>query len=160
MTRRYRTNDGEWERRPPARDIGTDALPLFAGETGVDAPSRAQARARESGAERADRILEAMAAQRRDWIERIHAALVDRLGANGYEGVVSANEARAVYLTFPDANPAVDYRFLAALWKQHGWELADWFGVSEAPGTHGRKIARYRYNPSAAERARHSTEAA
>lgn len=143
------------------RDLGVDALPLFVGETGVDLPSPAEQRLHESPRARADRIVDAMSEQeqRRDWIARIHAALVARLATNRFEGLVSANEARAVYLTFADADPSIDFRFLAGLWKRAGWECVDFGAVSEAPGTHARRIARFRYNPSAAERSR-STEAA
>lgn len=153
---RYRTNDGEWESQRPTHDIGTDALPLFALATGVDAPPP---NADTSGDARRERVLAALEDRRKDWIDRIHAGLVAQLARAGYDGVVSANEARREYLTFPDCDPAVDFRFLAALWRRRGWVQVDMDGRSTAPDNHARRIARYRYDPSAAERAAR-TEAA
>jgi hypothetical protein len=151
MSQRYRTNDGEYESKR-TRDLGTDALPLFAGETGIEPPRARDVR--ESPEARRDRVIAGMGDEdkRRDWIDRIHAALVAKLARTNYDGVVSANEARSVYLAFPDADPSIDFRFLAALWRRAGWVLRDWDGKSEAPGTHCRRIARYRYDPKTAAR--------
>lgn len=144
-----RRRDTEWEHFGPKRDLGVTGLSLFQQETGVT-----PAPARESGEARRDRVIAGMGeeARRKDWIDRIHAALVERLARNGYAGVVSANEARAVYLGFPDADALIDFRFLAALWKKRGWLLHDWEGKSEASGNHARRIARYRFDPRAASR--------
>ena len=150
---RYRTNDGEYQPKP--RDLGTSGLSLFQAETGVTAPTPTPA----TGEQRRDRVLDALEAKRRDWIDRIHAALVRQLAANGYDGIVSANEARRVFATFADYDPTADLRFLPSVFRRAGWVYVDYDGVNDAPGTHGRRIMRYRYDPTAAERSA-STEAA
>ena len=150
MSRSFRTNDGEYQRKP--RDLGVSGLGLWQGETGITPPPPAP----DTGDARRERILSALEGKRRDWIDRIHAALVRQLAANGYEGVVSANEARSIFLAFPDLSDedrATDLRFLASLWRRPGWVMLDMNGKSNADGNHARRIARFRYDPSAAERA-------
>ena len=48
---RYRTNDGEWQRRPV--DLGVSGLGLFQGEQGITPPPSTPA----TGEQRRDRVL-------------------------------------------------------------------------------------------------------
>ena len=131
------------------RDLGTAGLSLFQTETGVTAPTPKPA----TGEQRRDRVLDALEAKRRDWIDRIHAALVRQLAANGYDGLVTVNDARAVFLALPglsDEDKAADLRFFGAVWKRPGWIVADWEGRSQH--RNASRIARFRYDPNAAER--------
>lgn len=137
----YRTNDGEFT--PKRVDLGVSGLSLFQTETGVTPPRPAPA----TGEQHRDRIVSALEAKRKDYIDRIHAALVAEMADTFYDGMCSANDARAIYLSFPDADPSIDFRFLAALWRKPGWVQVDMDGRSNAPDNHARRIARYRYVP-------------
>ena len=137
----YRTNDGEFQ--PKRVDLGVSGLSLFQTETGVTPPKPAPA----TGEQHRDRIVSALEAKRKDYIDRIHRVLLTRFSLYGYDILVSANDARAIYLSFPDADPSIDFRFLAALWRKPGWVQVDMNGRSNAPDNHARRIARYRYEP-------------
>lgn len=57
---------------------------------------------------------------------------------------VTANDARKAYQALPDFDPDRDLRFLTGVFADRTtWKLRDFNARSNAPGNHGRRIARF-----------------
>lgn len=58
---------------------------------------------------------------------------------------VTANDARRVYQASDEYDATRDLRFLAGVFTDRDtWRLRDFEARSDAPGNHGRRIARFR----------------